>query len=217
MEENKDKSAFFTAIELITANPEDIQIEVEILKKQFEEKYKNECNEEEMLDRIANKIISKYSYYAAYSGGVTALAAVVPGIGTAVAVTGGISSDIVMCMKFQIEMTMAIASLYGHVITNEEEKKICFLIAGIGTINKTAQAAAKKTGASATIKITKEYLKGASLQLVKEIFKKVGITFTRKALERSIPFGIGVVIGFSANKGLTYYIGKKAKEFYKAD
>lgn len=59
-----------------------------------------------------------------------------------------------------------------------------------------------------------QYLKGSTLQAVKEIFKKVGVTFTRKALEKSIPYGVGVIIGFSANKGLTWYVGKKAKDFF---
>ena len=60
-----------------------------------------------------------------------------------------------------------------------------------------------------------QYLKGATLQIVKEIFKKVGITFTRKALEKVIPFGIGVIIGFTANKTLTWYVGKRAIAFFK--
>ena len=49
---------------------------------------------------------------------------------------------------------------------------------------------------------------------IAEIFKKIGVTFTRKAVEKSIPFGVGVVIGFSANKGLTWYVGTKAKDFF---
>ena len=36
--------------------------------------------------------------------------------------------------------------------------------------------------------MTQQYLKGATLIAVKEIFKKVGITFTRKAVEKAIPF-----------------------------
>ena len=41
------------------------------------------------------------------------------------------------------------------------------------------------------------------------------LTFTRKAVEKAIPFDIGTVIGFSANKGLTWYVGSKAKDFFK--
>lgn len=72
-----------------------------------------------------------------------------------------------------------------------------------------------ENASKAFVKMTQQYLKGATLQAVKEIFKKVGITFTRKAVEKAIPFGVGIVIGFSANKGLTWYVGSKAKDFPK--
>jgi len=62
--------------------------------------------------------------------------------------------------------------------------------------------------------MAQQYLKNATLKTLKEVFKKVGITFARKSLEKAIPFGVGVVIGFSANKGLTWYVGSKAKYFF---
>jgi hypothetical protein len=43
----------------------------------------------------------------------------------------------------------------------------------------------------------------------------VGNSFSKKALVKSIPYGGGVVVGFSVNKGLTWYVGKEAKDFYK--
>ncbi|WP_204304959.1 hypothetical protein, partial [Stenotrophomonas maltophilia] len=52
---------------------------------------------------------------------------------------------------------------------------------------------------------------------LKELFKKIGITFTRKALEKAIPFGIGVVIGSGANYALTKYVGNTARSWFEAD
>jgi hypothetical protein len=114
-------------------------------------------------------------------------------------------------------MTMAIATVYGHDILLEEEKRICYIIAGLGAINEAAKEGGKAIGSKAFISVVQKNLQGASLVAVKEIFKKVGITFTRKALEKAIPFGVGVVIGFSANKGLTWYVGSKARDFFTAD
>ena len=65
--------------------------------------------------------------------------------------------------------------------------------------------------------MVRQYLKGATLTVVKELFKKIGVTFTRKALEKAAPFGIGVIISFSANKGLTWYVGYKAHDFFKTN
>ena len=85
----------------------------------------------------------------------------------------------------------------------------------VGAIGEAGKTGAKATSTKAFIKMMQQYLKGPALQAVKEVFKKLGVTFTRKAAEKAIPFGVGVVISFTANKGLTWYVGSKAKAFFK--
>lgn len=210
---DNDKPVLLQAIELVLADPKDIHQETQALLVKFQEAHRSK-SETEIRDLAAKKIISNYSYFAAFAGGVTALTGVVPGLGTAIAAFGGATADAALSMKYQIEMTMALASIYGHNILLEEEKRICLIVAGLGTINEAAKEGGKAVGSKAFINMTQQYLKGATLQAVKDIFKKVGITFTRKAAEKAIPFGIGVVIGFSANKGLTWYVGSKARDFF---
>lgn len=210
-----DKPWLLKAIEIILAKPEDIVKEVRVIEKKYYDKYQGKKSKSKIQKIIAEHIISNYSYYTAFAGGVTALTGVIPGLGTIVATCGGASADAALSMKWQIEMTMAIAVVYGHDITIEEEKRLCFIIAGLGAINEAAKNGGKSIGSKAFIRMTQQYLRGATLQAVKEIFKKVGITFTRKAAEKAIPFGVGVVIGFAANKGLTCYVGSKALDFFK--
>jgi len=213
---NEDKPKLLQAIEVILAKPENIKDETNQLINKYKKSHPK-LDDNELKEKISDKIISNYSYLSAFSGATTALTGVVPGIGTAVAITGGASADAIASMKFQIEMTMAIATVYEHDILIEEEKRICYLVAGLGAINESTKGVGKNLGSKAFIKIVKDKLKGATLQAVKEIFKKLGITFTRKALEKAIPFGIGVIIGFSANKGLTWYVGTKARDFFSDD
>ena len=208
-----DKPALLKAIELILDDPAKIKRATIDLKERYQKQF-SDSSEEEINTLTADKIISNYSYYAAFIGGATALTGVVPGLGSVIASFGGAMADAALSMKYQIEMTMAIATVYDHNIEIEEEKRLCLIIAGLGAINKAAKEGGKQVGTKAFIKMTQQYVKGATLQAVKEIFKKVGITFTRKAAEKAIPFGIGVVIGFSANKGLTWYVGNKAKGFF---
>ncbi len=210
-----DKPAILKAIEIILAKPEDIKKETLNLKEKYYQKHKEKKTEDKIDDLIAEKIISNYSYYAAFVGGATGLTGIVPGIGTAIATFGGATADVAMSMKYQIEMTMALATLYGHNIENEEGKRLCLIVAGLGAVNEATKEGAKQIGSKAFVKMTQQYLKGSSLIAVKEIFKKVGITFTRSAAQKAIPFGVGVIIGFSANKGLTWYVGNKAKDFFK--
>ena len=215
MEQNSEnKPTLLKAIELVLAEPAVIKKEALLLKEKYYRKFSDKKNETEIDKIIIDKIISNYSYYTAFVGGSTALTGGIPGLGTAVATFGGATADAALSMKYQIEMTMAIATICGHNIEIEEEKRLCVIIAGLGTINEAAKEGGKQIGAKAFKKMAQQYLKGATLQAVKEIFKKVGITFTRKAVEKAIPFGVGVVIGFSANKGLTYYVGTKVRDFF---
>ncbi|RXK11954.1 hypothetical protein CP965_12310 [Halarcobacter mediterraneus] len=212
----EDKPRFLKATESILAEPENLKKQA----TQTLDKYRKshpDISEDEVKLMVSKKIISKYSYYAAFSGGTTALSGIIPGIGTAVAIGGGASADAIACIKFQIEMTMEIATVYEHDILKEEEKNLCFIIAGLGSINYMGKEGSKKVASKAFIRLVKEHLKGTTLQIIKEIFKKLGITFTRKALEKAIPFGIGVIIGFSVNKLITKFVGNRAIDFFTAD
>jgi len=209
-----DKPALLKAIEMVLAEPAVIKKESENLLKKYQQRYSDSKSSDEINKLVTDKIISNYSYYTAFVGGATALAGVVPGLGTVIATFGGATADAALSMKYQIEMTMALATVYGHNIEIEEQKRLCLIVAGLGAINEAAKEGGKQIGTKAFVKMTQQYLKGATLQAVKQIFKKVGITFTRKAAEKAIPFGVGVIIGFSANKGLTWYVGSKARDFF---
>jgi hypothetical protein len=41
--------------------------------------------------------------------------------------------------------------------------------------------------------------------------------FTRKALEKALPFGIGVAFGAGGNYALTRYVGAQAKHWFVLD
>lgn len=203
-------------LEVIVATPESIKKETDNLITKFQNKYSENKTNEEIQNLVAKKIISNYSYFCAYSGGLTGLSGVIPGVGTLVSAIGGASADLTICIKFQIEMTMALAHFYKHDIETEEGKRICYLIAGLGAINKATQQSGKTVGSKAFIKIVRQYLKGPTLKAVKEIFKKLGLTFTRKSLEKSIPFGIGCILGLTINKGMALYVGNKSQAFFSA-
>jgi uncharacterized protein (DUF697 family) len=216
MANENDKPVLLKAIELVLSDPEKIHAEAQSLLTEYRKR--NPKKDERAVQRLAvEKVISNYSYFAAFSGGTTSLTGVIPGLGTAISAFGGATADAALCMKFQIEMVMAIASIFGHNVLLEEEKRLCLLVAGLGTISEAAKEGSKAVTSKAFVNMTKEYLKGATLQAVKEIFKKLGITFTRKAVEKAIPFGVGVIIGFSANKGLTWYVGSKARDFFELE
>ncbi len=214
--EISDKPTLLKAIELILAKPEDIKRETLNIFKKYQSEHAQKKTAEEIRELVAKKIISNYSYLTAFVGGASGLTGLIPGLGTVLATFGGATADAALTMKYQIEMVMALAVVYGHDIENEEEQRLCLIVAGLGTINEAAKHSGKIVGTKAFVNMTQQYLKGATLIAIKEIFKKIGITFTRKAIEKAIPFGVGIVIGATANKGLTMYVGSKARDFFQS-
>ena len=47
--------------------------------------------------------------------------------------------------------------------------------------------------------------------------KRVGIAFTRKAVEKAVLFGVGAVIGSTVNAGITTYVGHQARKHLEID
>ena len=212
-QQKKESKTLARMIGSLSGNPTEIKKESLRLLASYREKYGDKLTEEEIRRKAANKIISNYSYYSAFTGGATSLAGIVPGIGTAIAALGGVSADVVLSMKFQIDMVMAIAAVYGQDIEAEEVQQTSYLVAGIGKLNFAVDEG-KRIGAKAFANIMNQYLKKGSQQAAKEITKKLGIEVSGKALQKAIPFGVGVIIGFTANKTLTWYIGRKARDYF---
>jgi uncharacterized protein (DUF697 family) len=211
-----DKPVLLKAVELLLAEPETIKSEALSLQKSIRWERHARKADPIVLELAAEKIISNYSYYSAFAGGATALAGVVPGLGTVAAAFGGATADMALFMKYQIEMTMALAALYGRDIALEDEKRLCMLVAGLGAVNEAAKEGGKAAGSKAFIKLAQTYLQGPTLAALTGVFEKLGLTFTRMRFEKAIPFGVGVIISFSANKGLTWYVGTRARDFYAA-
>jgi hypothetical protein len=209
-----DKPMLLKAIDLLLSDPNDIKREALALRDAFIHADPT-ASKADIQAKTAKKLISNYSYYAAFSGGVTALSGVIPGIGTVLAMFGGTTADSALTMKYQIEMTMALATVYDHDVLAEEERRLCFLLAGVGALTDLAQQSGQELTSKAFISLVKEHLKGSTLIAVKKLFSSLGLRFTRKALEKAIPFGVGVIMGFTANKGMTWYVGSKATDFFR--
>ena len=168
-------------------------------------------------EAIADRIVARYAKMAGAVGGASGLVGLVPGLGIVVAATGGAMADAAASMKLQVDMCMCLAAAYGYDLHNEDARQLAFLLAAGGAIEKAGEQAAVKLASEAGVRMVRQYLKGAVLQAVKEFFKKLGIVFTRKALEKALPFGIGVVIGGSFNYALTRYVGATAKSWFIID
>lgn len=209
------KPAILQAVELIISRPSQIKAATHALHGKYRCRHGEKLSADDIRDMVARKIIRKYSHLAAFSGGATAFTGIAPGLGTLISTFGGATADVALCIKFHVEMTMALTTLHGHDVETEEARQMCFIIAGVGLSSKAAKDGAKEVTAKAFHKLVNRHLSGVTLAAVKASFKTVGLAFTRKAVEKAIPFGVGAVIGFSANKSRTSSIGEKTHDYFK--
>ncbi|WP_085688246.1 MULTISPECIES: EcsC family protein [unclassified Pseudomonas] len=213
-EKDENSSSLMKMVEAIAISPHDARELVQQYKDQARSSMPS-ATDEKIQEIIVDKIISRYSKLAATSGAATALPGVIPGIGTAVSAVGGGLADISVCMKLQIDMTMCLAIAINGKMSNEDAKHMSYIIALCGSLEQLGSSGATKIASKAGVRMVHQYLKGPTLQLIKELFAKIGISFTQKAAAKVIPFGIGVIIGGSANYALTAYVGKTARDTFR--
>ena len=147
---------------------------------------------------------------AAIGVGSAAPATVFPGVGT-VAMVGASGTDVLVCLGLQANMCTSLAAVFNHDVDDQEVRLRALMLAGIATLSHAGGEGLKKAATKASINLLRNALKGATLQTVKQVLRKVGITFTRKALEKAVPFGIGMAISGSANYAITRFVGVQAK------
>ncbi|MGJ0303607.1 EcsC family protein [Aliarcobacter cryaerophilus] len=201
------------AITTILSNPENIKNEALSILERYQREHKNK-NRKEIIYMASQKIISNYSNYTGCLGAATSVTSIIPGIGTTTSLTIGTSADIVATIKYQIEMTMALATIYGHNILDEEVKKLCLILFLANSISNKAEKKLKQISTKVLVNLIQQYLKGPILIIIKKILQRIGIVFTKKALAKSIPFGVGIIIGFSVNKVFTIYFGKQVCDYF---
>ena len=210
------ESRLLKIVESIAISPEDAQAIAEQYLNQSRSKHPGDPEWSHQL-RAADQVVVRYARMAGMVGGSTSLTGIIPGLGTAVAVVGGATADTAVSMKLQVDMCMCLAAVFGYDIRSEDARYLVFLIAATGSLQRAGVEAGSRLGSQAGVRMLNEYLRGATLQAVKHAFRRVGFTFTRKAIAKAIPFGVGVAIGAGANYGLTRYVGREAKRWFVID
>lgn len=215
-EEKVSGSRLLKAVQAIAISPAEAKKIGERYEKQSRKKYPNDSDWQHQ-ERVADAIISRYSKYAAMVGGASALPSTIPGLGTAISMTGGTVADMTVSMKLQVDMCMCIAAAFGYDVETQDAQYLTFLIASGGVIEKAGVSGGVNFASKAGVRLLRQYLVGATLQAVKATFRRAGIVFTKKALEKALPFGVGVAAGGGGNYVLTRYVGNQAKQWFVID
>lgn len=198
------------AVEAIAITPEAATMLVDGYRATFESKFDREPESLEDKRRIAAKVIGRYSKLSAAVGAVTAVPSVIPGFGTAVGVLGGGAVDLAGALKLQIDMCMCLVEVYETELSSEDKKHLAFVLALAGSAEQMAANGGKAAVQKVAEKLVYQYLRGPALISIKQLFRRVSITFTQKAMAKAIPAGVGVAFSGSSNYVLTTAVGTVA-------
>ena len=179
------------------------------------------ASELDLRTKAARSIVRGHALRSGMTGGGTGLLGAIPGVGTAAAIGIGVPTDFVLQTKIDVDMCHTLVYVFKPDMESEEAFSLAILLASYGRLEKHG---ARKMGGTATrlaseagVRVLRQQLRGSALMATKQAFKRVGIVFTRKAVEKAIPFGVGAVIGSGVNASISTYVGHQARRWLELD
>jgi uncharacterized protein (DUF697 family) len=121
--------------------------------------------------------------------------------------------DLAALAWIQSRMVVHIAAVYGHNTNNRDTAAELLVLQGIYNTTEAARVALTEASKRVATRVVNAYIKGPTLVLLKQLFRYVGIKFTRSGLLKAVPF-IAIPINAGVNEAATRSLGKRAIKFY---
>lgn len=160
---------------------------------------------------VAGRIISTFSTRSALTGGISAVPALLPGGGTAVAVVGGSLADMTLMLKYEVEMALCLTHLYGHDIRHEKGRWLAYALAAVHTYEIKQGDDYVKDMVNTQIEALMKYTPRQLSKIVVTVLGKLALLALSKNLVKALPL-VGIVVSASANKLLTSSVGWRCVE-----
>lgn len=137
------------------------------------------------------------------------------GAGTGTAGLFGLPADLVLLAWIQNKLVLSIAAIYGHDMSDHTDRASeLLMIQGVHNSRDVARRALVSAAQDVGKRLVLKYLRKDALLLVKQMFRVVGVKFTRKALlEKGIPL-VSVPISAGVNDVSTRLVANQAIKFY---
>ncbi|HIE12237.1 MAG TPA: hypothetical protein EYP63_02230 [Desulfotomaculum sp.] len=171
--------------------------------QELKREYPDLSNEE-----LARVLISEKCWWCALAGCLTALPAVVPGLGTLIAILAGAAADITILGWAITRLVFELATLYGRDPTSLDAQREAFvafgLAAGIHGLNQRLSRFAAA-----------QFSKQLSTELLQKALLTLGVRASqRQLIPRVLPFA-GVIIAGGINYFYARAIGFKMLRYYR--
>lgn len=160
--------------------------------------------------QLAQMIKSRHALLARTEGAAAGVPASVAPVAGAAAV---VLPDLGALAWIQSRMVVHIAAVYGHDTSDREMAAELLVLQGIYNTTDAARMALTEAGKRVTQRLVNQYIKGSTLVLLKQLFRYVGIKFTRTGVVKVIPF-VAIPLGAGVNELSTRSLANRAIKFY---
>jgi hypothetical protein len=165
---------------------------------------------------IARNLVYRRSRLSALGGAVSSIPGVFPGVGTATEIGAGLA-DTVALVYSQVALVLAVAAAFDHDLSAHDERSadvrvVLALDAGVARFGKRGPELADGEVLDPNDRALSEHLsRGVGALVVQRTARRR----VRTLLGREIPFGVGVLIGGSANFSVMHHTGRTALRYYE--
>lgn len=156
----------------------------------------------------AQELSRVYSNRAAVAGGVTAVPALIPGVGSLAAGVAGTFAELAYLLKTEVELCLSIAHVYEFDIDEPQERQLAFLLAAVSTYDASGRNFFVDVVRAEGVAIWNYGPRVLARMLIKAM-TVLALTYVWRGLLRMVPV-LGIVIGSSMNKVLTQRVGERA-------
>lgn len=159
---------------------------------------------------LADMVKTRHARLARMAGATAGVPSTVwPLAGSAIALLPDVGS----LAWIQSRMVVHIAAVHGHDTTDRETAAEMLILQGIYNTTEAANRALTQTSKRVATRVVNRYVKGGTLLLLKQLFRYVGIKFTRTGLLKAVPF-VAVPINAGVNEVATRSRGNRAIKYY---
>jgi uncharacterized protein (DUF697 family) len=160
--------------------------------------------------QLAKMVKSRHALLARMEGAAAGVpTSVAPGPGTVLAIL----PDLGALAWLQSRMVVHIAAVYGHDTTDHDMAAELLVLQGFYNTTDAARIALTEASKRVAKRLVTTYITGPTLVLLKQLFRYVGIKFTKTGLLKAIPF-VAIPLGAAVNEAATRSLARRAIKYY---
>lgn len=170
-------------------------------------------------DELARELIRTTRRRVAATGAASGAAAIVPGLGTLVAL-GTVGSQAVYALEQEIELVLAVAMIYGHELSGSDERLLeALVVVGIagGAVKLRENviiAGGERIAVSALRRFPGHVLGHAGSHVLARVLARVVGTRAAGSVLRVAPLAVGVAVGAGFDWAAVSGLGRAAVRYY---